>query len=258
MPYTLSHVAAVAPFSRFLIRWRILSATVIGSMVPDFGYLLPIPLARAQTHSAISLITFSLPVGLVSYWIFQRLIKTPLLNVLPDPAYLRWRPFSMPAAVGSARQWLLAAGGILAGAVTHLIWDGFTHEGARGMRMMPELGDWRFDLHGHHLIGGRLLEDVSSLLGLLLVVALIAYTLRGGGPQGGVPRRLSQRERQLWVLSYALAAVVFAAGFDLLGGGFYANSVGAQVNIAAVAVLRGLFLSLVIVSLVLKGRLRVK
>ena len=104
--------------------------------------------------------------------------------------------------------------------------------------------------------GGRLLEDGSSLFGLLVVLAMIAYTLRGGGPQAVVPRPLNQRERQLWVLSYALAAVVFASGFDLLGGGFHANSVGAQVNIAAVAVLRGLFLSLVIVSLVLMGRLR--
>lgn len=258
MPYTLSHVAAVAPFSRFLSRWRILSATVIGSMVPDFGYLLPIPLTRAQTHGAISLITFSLPVGLVCYWIFQRLIKTPLLNVLPDQAYLRWRPSSMPAAISSAREWLLAASGVLAGAVTHLIWDGFTHEGARGMRMMPELGDLKFDLHGHHLIGGRLLEDGSSLLGLLLVVAMIAYTLRSGSPLAVVPRRLAKRERRLWVLSYALAAVVFTLGCGLLGGAFYAISVGAQVNIAAVAVLRGLFLSLVLVSLVLKVRLRDK
>ncbi len=258
MPYTLSHVAAVAPFSRFLIRWRILSATVIGCMVPDFGYLLPIPLTRMQTHSAVSLITFSLPVGLLSYWIFQRVIKTPLLNALPDQAYLCWRPFSMPAAVGSPREWLLAACGVLVGAISHLVWDGFTHEGARGMRMMPELGDWRFDLHGHHLIGQRLLEDGSSLLGLLVVVAMIAYTLRRGSPHVVMPRPLSKRERRLWVLAYALAAVIFTAGFELLGGGTYGYPVGVQVNIAAIAILRGLALSLVAVSVVLKGRLRDK
>jgi hypothetical protein len=256
MPYTLSHVAAAAPFSRFLIRWRLLSATLIGSMVPDFGYLLPLPLTRIQTHSAISLLTFSLPVGLVSYWIFQRLIKTPLLNVLPDQAYLRWLPFSTLASVSSPRQWFLAAGGVLAGAISHLVWDGFTHEGARGMRMMPELSDWRVDLHGHHLVGGRLLEDGSSLLGLLVVVAMIAYALRGGGPQVVMPRRLDTMERRLWVLSYALAAVVFTAGFDLLGGSSDAYSVGAQVNIAAIALLRGLALSLVTVSSILTGRLR--
>src|ERR1700733_2673029 len=139
MPYTLSHAAAVMPFSRSLLRWRVLSATVIGSMVPDFGYLVPVPLPRAETHSAISLVTFSLPVGLLSYWIFQFLIKTPLLNLLPDRAYMRWRPFSMPAAVDNPRQWILAACGVLAGAVSHLVWDAFTHDRARGIRMLPEL-----------------------------------------------------------------------------------------------------------------------
>ena len=72
MPYTLSHVAAVLPFSRLLARLQILSAMVIGSMAPDFGYLLPIHPPRVATHSAVSLVTFSLPLGLLSYWIFQR------------------------------------------------------------------------------------------------------------------------------------------------------------------------------------------
>ncbi len=41
MPFTISHAAAVLPFARLLARWRLLSATIIGSMVPDFGLLLP-------------------------------------------------------------------------------------------------------------------------------------------------------------------------------------------------------------------------
>jgi hypothetical protein len=260
MPYTLSHAAAVLPFTRFLLRWRVLSATVIGSMVPDFGYLMPVPLPRAETHSAISLITFSLPVGLLSYWIFQVLIKTPLLNLLPDRAYMRWRPFATPAAVDTAWQWILAACGVLAGAVTHLVWDAFTHNNARGIRMLPELNDLRFELHGHHLSGGHLLEDGSSLLGLVIVVAMIAYALRGRSQQPVMLRPLNKSERRMWVLSYALAALAFTVGFDLLArvGGSHLQSVAAQVNIAAVAVLRGLMLSLVAVSLFLNVRLRDK
>ncbi len=127
------------------------------------------------------------------------------------------------------------------------------------MRMMPELSDWSVDVHGHHLMGPRLLEDGSSLLGLLVVIIMIAYALRGGSASAVVPRRLGQKERPLWVLAYALAAVAFTVGFDLLlGGGSYAYSVGAQVNAAAIAVLRGQFLSLVAVSLVMHARLRDK
>lgn len=258
MPYTLSHVAAVLPFSRLLARLRILSAMVIGSMVPDFGYLLPIHPLRPATHSAVSLVTFSLPVGLLSYWIFQRWLKLPLFNLLPDQAYLRWRPFSAPAALNSARQWLLAAGGVLVGAVTHLVWDAFTHEGARGMRMMPELDDWRFELHGHHLIGARLLQDGSSILGLALVLVLLIYALRRGEMPTVGPRALGAAQRRNWLLVYAIATLVFSAGFDVLNqlDGAYWEVTGAHTNAAAIAFLRGLALATLGVSLCLGRYLR--
>jgi hypothetical protein len=104
----------------------VLSAIVIGSMVPDFGWFLPWLPGRFETHSAIALVTWSLPVGLATYWIFQYLIKTPVREVLPDGAYGRSLPYAPIARITAVKQWLYAAGGILVGAVTHLVWDGFT------------------------------------------------------------------------------------------------------------------------------------
>jgi Domain of unknown function (DUF4184) len=226
---------------------------VIGSMVPDFGYILPIHPLRAVTHSAVSLVTFSLPLGLLAYWLFQRWMKVPLLNLLPDQAYLRWRPFAAPAVASSPRQWFLAAGGVLLGAATHLVWDGFTHEGARGMRMMPELDDWRFELHGHALIGARLLQDGSSMLGLAIVLAMLIYALRGGDTPVAVPRPLSRAQRHCWSLAYAVATVMFIAGFDALDhlDGLHWQVVSVHTNVAAVALLRGLALATVSISLCL-------
>jgi hypothetical protein len=258
MPYTLSHVAAVLPFSRQLARLQILSAMVIGSMVPDFGYFLPIHLQRAATHGAVSLVTFSLPLGLLTYWIFQRWMKAPLFNLLPDPAYIRWRPFSTPAVLTSPRQWLLAACGVLVGAVIHLVWDGFTHEGARGMRMMPELDDWRFELHGHHLIGARLLQDGSSMLGIAVILVVLIYGLRRGPAAVAGPRALSALERRYWVLAYTIATVMFIAGFDVLDhlDGAHWQVMGTHANVGAIAILRGLALASVSVSLCLGRYLR--
>lgn len=258
MPYTLSHVAAVLPFSRLLARLRILSAMVIGSMVPDFGYFLPIHPPRVVTHSAVSLLTFSLPLGLLSYWIFQRWLKVPLFNLLPDPAYLRWRPFAVPAALSDPRQWLLAAGGVLVGAVTHLVWDGFTHEDARGMRMMPELDDWQFELHGHHLMGARLLQDGSSILGLAIVLIMLIYALRRGDTPVAGPRALGVAQRRNWLLAYAFATVMFSVGFDVLDhlDGPHWQLMGPHNNVAAVAFLRGLALATVSVGVCLGRYLR--
>src|SRR5580658_7810910 len=148
MPYTISHVAVVVPFARLLARLRVLSAVVIGSMVPDFRYLLPDHPSRVETHSAVALVTFCLPVGMLTYWFFQRVMKTPLLSVLPDQAYMRWEPYAAPASLASLWQWVLAACGVLVGAVVHLVWDAFTHEESRGARMVPELSDPML-VHGH-------------------------------------------------------------------------------------------------------------
>jgi hypothetical protein len=258
MPFTISHAAVVLPFARLLARWRLLSAVVIGAMAPDFGLFFPWRMHRFETHSATGLITFCLPVGLASYWVFQDLVKTPVLEVLPEGAYARWRPFSSPANVGSIRQWLLAACGILAGAVTHLVWDGFTHEGARGVRMIPWLEDPIVEIGNHHLAGVRLLQDGSSLIGFVVVLGLIWFGLRRGHLPPVPDRLLRPAERRFWVLGFSVAAVALSTAWLLwarvvepTGHSFKAVSTG-----VAVAILRGLAMALLCTSLALSSRLR--
>ena len=253
MPFTISHAAAVLPFSRLLARWRLLSAVVVGAMVPDFGLFFPWRMPRVETHSAVALFTFCLPVGVAAYWAFQYLIKTPVLEVLPDGAYARWRPFSSPADIGGVRQWILVAFGVLAGAVTHLVWDAFTHENARGVRLLPWLDD-PIDIGAHRMGGLRLLQDGSSLIGLAVVVGLIAYGLRPGGDQPVLPRPLRAAERRAWVATYVAAAVGLSAAFWLWEP--VAHSLTAAANRMAVAALRGLALAMLCTSLGLDWRLR--
>src|ERR1700693_4011852 len=193
MPFTISHAAVVLPFSRLLARWRLLSAVVVGAMVPDFGLFFPCRMHRVETHSVTALFTFCLPVGVATYWVFQYLIKVPVLEVLPEGAYARWRPYSSPADSVRIRQWILVAFGVLAGAVTHLVWDAFTHENARGVRLLPWLDD-PVDIGARHMAGVRLLQDGSSLIGLAVVLGLVAYGLRRGRDQPVQERRLSAAE----------------------------------------------------------------
>jgi Domain of unknown function (DUF4184) len=259
MPYTLSHVAAVVPISRLLARMRILSAVVIGSMVPDFGYLIPLPMARFETHSLLALLTFSLPLGLLTYWIFQRLMKTPLMSVLPDPVYMRWRPYAAPAPWGSPRQWLLAVCGVLGGAFVHLAWDAFTHEDARGVRMLvPELADPLFVVHNHMVTGATLLQGLSSLVGLAIVIAAIVYALRGSGRAFVEHRALSARERHNWVLVFALVLLASCAGFFILDHLSNPDLRWRGIGSLAVAFLRALVVASLLVGALLQGYLRAK
>jgi hypothetical protein len=256
MPFTLSHPAAVLPFGRLLARWRVLSAVLAGSMVPDFGHLLPWQPPRFETHSADALLTFCLPVGLAAYWLFQWLIKRPLIELLPAGAHARWRESSAPADVASLKQWILAACGVLFGAVTHLVWDAFTHEGARGLRMFPVLEDPVVDVGGHRLVGAHFLQDANSAVGLLVVIAIVAYELRPGRP-GTRPaaRRLERRERWIWIFGYLIVAAALSALF--LVGRRHAP-LGTTLSGAANAFLRGTAAALISIAAALTLRLRLR
>jgi hypothetical protein len=260
MPFTLSHTAAVLPFARPLARWRMLSAALIGSMVPDFGLFLPWPWRpeRFETHSALGLLTFCLPVGLATYWLFQYLVKTPMYELLPDGAHARWRPYAQPAAIRSMRVWLLAACGILAGAVSHLVWDGFTHEGARGVRLIPALDDPIIEVGGRYLTGYRLAQDLGSLVGLAVLVGFVVYALRKGAPAPAMPRPLRKAERRAWVLACLLIAAALAAAdyWLMILGARRFHLLWTKVDYAAVASLRGLAVALLGVSVALRARLR--
>jgi hypothetical protein len=257
MPFTISHTAVVLPFSRWLARWQLLSAATIGAMVPDFRVFFP-GMPRVETHSIVALFTFCLPIGLITYWVFQRWIKSPILEVLPEGPYARWRPYAAEASIRSWRQWLLAAGGVLAGAVTHLVWDGFTHDGGRGVRMFPVLDDSIIDIGTRHLPAIYVLQDLGSLIGLAAVLAMMGYGLRRGH-EVAVPNRLvPSRERLVWLLIYALAAAIFTASFYawVKLGQPPTRSIAARASGTAVASLRGLAAALICVSLALDLRLR--
>lgn len=257
MPFTISHTAAVLPFSRWLGRHHLLSAVCIGSMAPDFGMFVPWHIERVQTHSVWALLYFSLPVGMLAYCMFQYVIKTPLVELLPDGAYIRWRPYERPADIKSALQWLRVAVGVVAGAITHLVWDGFTHEGARGVRMIPALGGPVVEIGGHRLAGARLLQDVSSLLGLVVLALLLCYALRPARGVTAPPRRIEANARHRWVFGYVIATAACAVGLyavaRLTQG--WGNSLNPRLVQMAFASVRGSALALLVVSLLLQRRL---
>jgi Domain of unknown function (DUF4184) len=257
VPFTISHAAAVLPFTRPLARRRLLSATVIGSMVPDFRVFFT-GLSRVETHSAVALITFCLPVGMVTYWVFQGLIRTAVLEVLPDGPYARWRPLAAPADVRSIRQWLLAACGILAGALSHLLWDAFTHAGGRGVRMFPVLDDSIIEIGWRHVPAMYALQDLGSLLGLAAVVAIICYGLRRGNEQPVPGRLIAAPERVEWLLAFGITVAAFTVAFYLWSrlGLRPTRSISVRVGEFAIASLRGLAAALLVVSLALDLRLR--
>jgi hypothetical protein len=259
MPFTLSHVAAVVPAYRPLTRAHLFSAAVIGSMAPDFGVLLPESLSRWQTHSLQALFSFCLPCGLFAWWLTQRLIKPAGIEVLPDGAWARLCAQHASVSLARLRTWGGAAAGILLGAATHLVWDAFTHEDARSVRLLAVLDDYGPGIAGHSLRLYTWLQYGSSVLGLaVLALALVLWLRHAPAPVPAPRRRIARRERVGWLCGYLLVpllALAWSVARQLAAGHPPWLSAWAIVHDAAVFV-RGTALGLVLVSLALRLRLQ--
>jgi hypothetical protein len=209
MPFTISHIAATVPFARRLKTARVLSAAIIGTMLPDADLMSPIELDRAMTHSTSALFTFVLPAGLLLWLLFQRLIKPALLEVLPDSWYARARAEDDGPVLEDLDQWLTGAVTLLAGAATHLMWDAFTHENGAAVRLLPLLlrSSRVGGLEFHRF---EWLQHLSSLLGLAVLAPVVIGWIRTARERyrERPVRVLPARERALWVMLYLLGPTV--------------------------------------------------
>jgi hypothetical protein len=143
---------------------------------------------------------------------------------------------------------------VLFGAVTHLVWDAFTHEGARGVRMFPVLEEPVVELGGHRLVGAHLLQDANSIAGLIVVIAILAYGLRPGKPGDELAsRRLERTERWIWIFGYLVVTAALSGLFFVSRHAAFGTLSG-----AAIALLRGAAGALISISAALGLRLRLR
>ncbi|MEO7070637.1 MAG: DUF4184 family protein, partial [Nostocoides sp.] len=184
MPFTPAHIAATLPVAEPLRRRapHALTALVVGSMAPDIPYYLPIPYDRAASHALHNAWTWTSLMSLVTWALWTLALAPPVRDLAPrwirvrrGPAPRRVRLVDLPIAYAAS----------LAGILTHLLWDSFTH--ADG---------WFVRQHGSlSVVHGRwpLYQDLqlaSSLLGCIIVAAYGLVFLLVQRPRS-VPRPLA-------------------------------------------------------------------
>ncbi len=172
MPFTISHAAAALPVGALSKSRLPLAALMIGTMAPDFAYFLPVEYGRMETHSLVGLFAFCLPVGLAAWLYFVTVLERPTIAFLPDA----WRT-RVARSVLTAREMLMAALAIVIGALTHLVWDGFTHSSTPVMEQFPGLRDNYLDIAHLHIPVYYVLQITSSVFGLV-VLGLWARNIR--------------------------------------------------------------------------------
>jgi uncharacterized protein DUF4184 len=162
LPFTLAHPAAVLPLRS---RYVSTAALVIGSISPDFEYFLRARLISTYSHTLPGLL-FCIAAGLVVFVTVTTGLRLGLIALLPTN--IRTRISTSPLH----KSWFVVMGSVLAGAVTHDVWDSFTHRNG-----------WAASRLGlAATIGGipaySLLQHLSTLIGVAVVTLVFVRWLR--------------------------------------------------------------------------------
>lgn len=166
MPWTFSHPAVIFPikqnkYGAFLC----LPALIIGSLSPDLFYSVAWYDAASIAHDWLGWLYTGLPLCLLVFFIVQKTAFF-LHYALPFPIKSK---FSY-----SLRDITIILLSFYIGAVTHIVWDSFTHESGAIVRQWAFLQIGVFNMTDSQEIAVyKLLQHLGSLLGL--VYLLVKY-----------------------------------------------------------------------------------
>jgi hypothetical protein len=210
MPFPLAHPAAVLPLKRFCPRFLSFPALVVGTLVPDAGYVLKRYHVEEFSHSLPGLLGFALPVGLPVMWLLYR-FRSQLLRLAPARLQgIGSRFCGLPLPSFSA-----VVVSILMGAGTHLVWDSFTH---RDGWLVERVAFLQFPLL---VLGHRTVKVCHLLWYLSTFVGVASLMMAGLGALDASKERLSAcrvRTRLGQSLLFAGLMVPVATAHHLIGG----------------------------------------
>jgi hypothetical protein len=208
MPFTLAHPAAALPLRRWLGRFGSMSALVVGSVIPDLVYFLPVGASGVQSHSFWGLLWFCIPVGVATLVVYEVLLRPFALAMMPVAVLRRLRqdPHSEAATWRTLPRDVTS---IALGAVTHIVWDSFTHISGPAVQRIAPLRAQVALFAGYLPQVYTLLQHASSLAGVSLLILWGVRWYRATGPAtDAAPRSLSG---PLKVLSIGAIVVPSAA-----------------------------------------------
>lgn len=179
MPFTLSHAAASLPFRRFKPVWP---ALVIGTFAPDLQYFIQLSDEDRSGHHFPDVFFFTLPAALGALWLFERVVKAPAIELLPSGWQRRLQDKIAPLSFGGWRQLGRILFWIAIGTLTHLVWDQFTHSHTRMSALWPLLSEHLSVPLKHTSTVAGVLQDASTILGLLALCLWCAAWYRRTPP----------------------------------------------------------------------------
>jgi len=171
MPFTFCHPAIILPLTKS--KKLSTSALIIGSTAPDFEYFLRMDMIRTHSHDFWAIFYFNIPLTLLLYFMFQLIVKTPLINNSTSFFYSRFNRFKYQNhKLFTFKNLITVTMSAGIGVFSHLLWDSFTHKEGFFEGYLPILLD-SFHFLNKDVILFQFLQMWSSVFGGLYILYFI-------------------------------------------------------------------------------------
>lgn len=244
MPFTFSHPAIVLPFGINKTKYLDFSALVIGSMSPDFEYFLHFKLIQIIGHTIIGQFLFCLPMTFIILYIYHNIIKKPLINNLPSFVSCRYYYLvENEWKINSIFRFVVVIYSVLIGSFSHLFWDSFTHKNGYFVSRINFLSNsisvFNFKIHIY-----KLLQHGSTLIGMGFIL-LYLYLIQDKKTELVINAK-DNNKMIYWIGVFFIGILILS--ITLLNYGYI------NIGILIVASINGIFIGIVIMSIISKRR----
>jgi hypothetical protein len=160
------------------------SALVIGSVAPDFPYILGTDKYRLVGHTFPGVFLFTFPVSLFALWLFHIVIKRPIVRLLPAGFQQRLHTHLQVFKFGGLTRFAAIVFSLTVGLAIHIEWDAFTHPFTWPWRRWVWARSWTdFPLLGR-IETYLLLQYASTVVGITALAVWVAMWYRKTPPLG--------------------------------------------------------------------------
>ena len=151
-----------------------MTGLIIGSVAPDFEKFMRMRAYDNYSHTWESIFYFNLPLSILLSFLFHMLVRNTLIDNLPaflQERLVKYKSFDWPTHFKN--YYLIIILSILAGALSHILWDAFTHNDGRFVKWMPFLKDVLY-MGSFKMTVYDFLQMLTSFIGaIVIIVALL-------------------------------------------------------------------------------------
>jgi len=172
-------------------------------MAPDFEYFFRMNVKGIYGHTLLGIFYFDLPVAILLALLFHGVVKKNLIDQLPFFFQARFMEVRDLDFVQYLKQHkIMFVVSVILGTISHIIWDGFTHERQYFVQNLPQIYEGRtLSFRGAEYPLWYALQHVSTVIGGLF---LAWYVLRMKPREG----EFNRPRIMYWVILAAIVTVI--------------------------------------------------